>query len=355
MRDAFIDRSQQGPLEAWSRFNPLNNLVRYVEMKSTDKKILILVASLALLLAGCGGGGSSTTAPVDPGPTPAETAIMQAETALEAAQAAVSGAMTDAEMRDAYRAVQQAADSLVMALKASGGSPAAVEAATTTRQTAMHMADNLAQKIADAQAAADAAMAKLYAAIGPYPFGDSEGSFPPPAGTDTGISNTGVLTVHNVSINVPQAATGPQLKEDKSAMVPPLHGWTGSRHTATVAAGTYITPGNPDSGNIGAGTYTAHLYSDVGEPSHAPKFNAGPGTTGVGFLLVNNRVLLNGPGVPNFPLNRDVPERIASPQFDHTAGTKTFKLPVPNPSGETIINIRGSYYGVEGRYDCEHL
>ena len=349
MRDAFIDRAQQGPLEAWSRFNPFNNLVRNVEMKSTDKKILILVASLALLLAGCGGGGSSTTAPVDPGPTPAETAIMEAETALETAQAAVSGAMTDAEMRDAYRAVQQAADSLVMVLKANGGSPAAVEAATTTRQTAMYMADNLAQKIEDDAVAADAAMtalaAKLYTAIGAKPLGDRTIGLPAHSGDLTGISNTGVLTVHNVSVNVPSAAAGPQLKEDKSTMVPPLHGWTGSRHTATVAAGTPA----PERGTIGAGTYTAHLYSNVGEPTQGDPFNeeytltaadaANPGETAA---------LATGVVGTTTEAELDVQARIASMSFDQSAGTKAFEL----PTNTVRVMVPGSYHGVSGNYYC---
>ncbi len=43
---------------------------------------------------------------------------------------------------------------------------------------------------------------------------------------------------------------------------------------------------------------------------------------------------------------------VVSPQFDHTAGIKTFKLPDPNPQGETIINIPGSYDVVAGMYGC---
>ena len=333
-------------------------------MKSTDRKILILVASLALLLAGCGGGGSSTTAPVDPGPAPAETAIMEAETALMNAEDALEmldASATNEQMRAAYQAVERAANNLVMVLKANGGSPAAVEAATTTRQTAMHMADNLAQKIEDDAVAADAAMtalaAKLYAAMKPevvdgatIPFGNN--------GTDTSFS-TGVLFVQNANTAYADFGsgvgnTGPQLKEDKSAMVPPLHGWTGSRHTATVAAGaTRILEGNTEPSTISTGTYTAHMYSDVGEPTQGPKFNSGQ--SGIGFTLIENRITVSGPSTINgvsVTYQNNIPVRIASPQFDHTAGDKTFKLPDPNPQGETIINIPGSYYGVEGTYDC---
>ncbi len=341
MRDTTIDRAQQGPLEAWSRFNPFNNLVRNVEMKSTDRKILILVASLALLLAGCGGGGPST-APPDPGQT-ADMAIMDAKDALTAAEAAASAAMTEDAKLAAYREVQRAADNLVAALTTHGGSEADIAAAAGKSGNAGAMADNLAQKIEDDVVAADTAMtalaAKLYTAIGPYPFGgDPAGNFFDPSGVDTGISNTGVLTVHNISDNVPRASTGPQLKEDKSTMVPPLHGWTGSRHTATVAAGTLINPGNSDDGDIGAGTYTAHLYSDVGDPEEGAKFNSAGLTETTA-----------GSGIYTVPAGNS--DRIASPEFDHTAGDKTYKVP-DNPP--TWKEIDGSYWGVEGTYRCTY-
>ena len=309
-------------------------------MKSTDRKILILVASLALLLAGCGGG--SSTPPVEPGPTQGDMAISNAQSALSDAEESASSAMTDEAKLAAYREVQRAADNLVAALTTHGGSEADISAAAGKSGNAGAMADILARKIEDDAVAADAAMtalaAKLYTAIGANPLGDSILAIPPHSGNDTGISDTGILTVQNLK----SRGSGHPLEEDKTALVASLHGWAGSAHTATVATGT-----------PGAGTYTAHLYSDVGEPEPGPKINAG--VPGVGFALVNNRVLLDGPVGPPVQLNRDVPERIASPQFDHTAGTKTFKLPDPNPSGETIINIRGSYYGVEGTYDCEQI
>ena len=333
--DAFIDRAQQGPLEAWSQFHPFNKPVRNVEMKSTDRKILILVASLALLLAGCGGGGSSTTAPVDPGPAPAETAIMEAETALMNAEDALEmldASATNEQMRAAYQAVERAANNLVMVLKANGGSPAAVEAATTTRQTAMHMADNLAQKIEDDAVAADAAMtalaAKLYAAMDPV---DDEGVFGPlvKSGNDTGLAdNPGFLTVQNLN----SVGSGHPLEEDKTAMVAPLNGWKGSRHTATVATGT-----------SGAGTYTAHMYSDIEAPTPGKMFNAV-----YTDIDANGEVAIGAAATQ--PSN--TASKIASPEFDHSAGVKPFMLPDPNPAGERIVTIDGSYDGVAGMYSC---
>ena len=69
-------------------------------MKSTDKYMLVLVASLALLLAGCGGGSSSTpttptTPPANPGPTPSDQLATANKIIMLHEEA--SGATADAE------------------------------------------------------------------------------------------------------------------------------------------------------------------------------------------------------------------------------------------------------------------
>ena len=87
-------------------------------MKSIDKFVLVLVASLALLLAGCGGGSSTPPDPVDPGPTPQEMAISDAKTDLMTAQDAVAGS---ADMLAAQQAVAEAAQDLIDVLMANGG------------------------------------------------------------------------------------------------------------------------------------------------------------------------------------------------------------------------------------------
>ncbi|MDE0281779.1 MAG: hypothetical protein OXN16_11990 [Gammaproteobacteria bacterium] len=238
-------------------------------MKSIDKFVLVLVASLALLLAGCG-GGSSTTEPVDPGPTPEEQQ-----------QAAIDKAVADA-----------------------------LAAAEAERQAE---ADRMA---AEQRAAEMKAMtAKLWAAIGETPLASN--------GTDTAIADDGTLTVQSGTV-----AAAP-LEENEDATVASLHGWVGSEHTAEVD---------------NDGTYTARLYSNVGEPTMGAKFNSGTGDGNVGFTLTAG-VLTAGFDAANA-------SRIASPMFDHAAGSKSFELPDPNPNGETVINIPGSYYGVMGTYKC---
>ncbi len=331
-------------------------------MKSTDRIIQILVASLALILAGCGGG--SSTPPVEPGPTQGDMAISNAQSVLSDAEAAASAAMTEDEKLAAYREVQRAADNLVAALTTHGGSEADIAAAAGKSGNARAMADILARKIEDDAVAADAAMtalaAKLYAAMAPVEADGRILYFSNHNLSGTGIDDdTGVLTVHNISDNVPQAATGPELKEDKSAMVPPLHGWTGSRHTATVAAGTLIDPENPDtSGNIGAGTYTAHLYSNVEAPKQGRKFGGTAaqvtaeevqyaltsGVTDPAATTQNGEITIN-------TNTAAVQERVAFTGITRTAGTETFKF-LESEVTDRRIDVPGSFHGVSGTYYC---
>ena len=85
-------------------------------MKSTEKFVLVLVASLGLLLAGCGGGSSTTTMmpDPDPGPTPnpaeERSAIQMALNAATTALAAVGAgdSATEAQIMAAEAAVMQA-------------------------------------------------------------------------------------------------------------------------------------------------------------------------------------------------------------------------------------------------------
>ena len=287
--------------------------------------MLVLVASLALLLAGCGGGGSSTTAPVDPGPTPAEAAIMQAETALTAAETALEmlgASATDESKVAAYRAVQQAADNLVMALKVNGGKAAEVEAATTARQNAMNMADSLDMKIADAQAAADKAMAataaKLYAGIGNALL---LANTDVPGGRHSRYTGTNDANI-TVEINDAGNTVPAVLTEDKKAMVADYHGWAGKRYTAS---GTGLP-----------GTYEAIVYSNV-EPTPGEKFS-----------VQYSANIVPATGVLNEATTEGTASRVSSPRFDQSAGVKTFELPTNN----VAVMIPGSFHGVTGQYSC---
>ena len=285
-------------------------------MKSIDKFVLVLVASLALLLAGCG-GGSSTTTPVDPGPTAGEMAIMQAQTALTNAEEGLSGATTDAAMLAAYRAIQTAADNLVTALSTHGGSAADIATAARKSGNAKAMADDLAEKIADAEMKANMAMvataAKLYAGIGATPLTGH---------AVTVDAASGAWSVDPADV-APANLTNQALTADEDTMVPANHGWEGSRHTA--------------SGEGVAGTYEAVIYSHPDDPTV---------TEGAAFNVAYT-LTTAGETADVTTLAGHAPSRVASPSFDQSAGTKTFER-----GNNLRLSFSGSYQGVAGTYYC---
>ena len=298
--------------------NPFNNFVRNIEMKSIDKFVLVLVASLALLLAGCG-GGSSTTPPEDTGPTAGEMAITQAEMALTNAEAGLSGATTDAAMLAAYRAIQTAADNLVTALSTHGGSAADIATAARKSGNAKAMADDLAEKIADAEMKANMAMvataAKLYAGIGATPLTGH---------AVTVDATSGVWSVDPAAVGAVDLANQ-ALEADEDTMVPDNHGWEGSRHTA--------------SGDAVTGTYEAVIYSHPDDPTV---------TEGAAFSTAYTLDATSGETGDVTGLTGHETGRVASPSFDQDAGLKAFK-----PGTNDIrIMLGGSYQGVPGTYYC---
>ncbi|MDE0280597.1 MAG: hypothetical protein OXN16_05865 [Gammaproteobacteria bacterium] len=294
-------------------------------MKSIDKFVLVLVASLALLLAGCGGGSSTTTPPVDPGPTAGEMAIMQAQTALTNAEAGLSGATTDAAMLAAYRAIQTAADNLVTALSTHGGSAADIAAAARKSGNAKAMADDLAEKVADAEMEANMAMvataAKLYAGISASGgTGDD---------TRTAVYNTTDNADIDVTIGTGTAVT---LSEDEDVTVAAHHGWEGQMFTA-----------EPEGDE---GTYEAVVYSHVGEAMEGKKFGGAAANDEFEYALTDGALSIDTSAT-------GVPARVALPGVTRTAGTETFNLPDPNPNNEQVITVPGSFHGVTGTYNCD--
>ena len=315
-------------------------------MKSTDKFVLVLVASLALLLAGCGGG--SSTPPPDPGPTAGEMAIEQAQAALTTAQAGMSSAMTDAAMAAAYRAIEKAANDLVAALTTHGGTAAEIAAAASTGGNAKAMADSLDMKIAEAQKAADMAMAataaKLYAGIAVQ---NVDGATTVAAGTvladgqraaaynDADQPATGTAIDTQIMVGIDTAAVV-GLSEDKMAMVADNHGWTGKMYTASPTGG---------------GTYEAVVYSNVGAPTQGLKF--GSAATNSDYEYVLDAADRNGNA--NKALTyaaADHAALVSLPGVTRTAGTETFHLPDPNNGGAQYINVPGMLHGVSGTFSC---
>ena len=255
-------------------------------------------------------------------------AIMQAQTALTNAEAGLSGATTDAAMLAAYRAIQTAADNLVTALSTHGGSAADIAAAARKSGNAKAMADDLAEKIADAEMEANMAMAataaKLYAGIS-APTGDVAS----PTATDRAAAynteGTAILVSAGLPADAPAAVT---LSEDKKTMVAANHGWAGKRYAG------------PDGGDM----YEAMVYSNVGEPTMGKKFGSAAAVTDDGdfqYQLADGSLAID-------TSTEAVQMLVASSMFDHSAGTKEFE----KGDNEIAKMIPGSYHGVSGTYSC---
>ena len=140
------------------------------------------------------------------------------------------------------------------------------------------------------------------------------------------IPTTPVDTLIMVGIGI---ATPVALSEDKDTTVAALNGWTGKRYHRT-------TPSSE-------GTYEAHVYSHVGEPTQGDKF----GQVGVTVAADGYQYGLNADGI----LSTDVettPTQIASPSFDQSAGVKSFEL----GTNREYVSISGTYHGVSGEYRC---
>ena len=124
----------------------------------------------------------------------------------------------------------------------------------------------------------------------------------------------------NTVIVVTNGATTANLSEDeKAAAIADNHGWEGKK---------YADPAGGDS-------YEAVVYSNIGKPTEGAKIST----------ILSEGVVSNDTLTGNAPL-------VASSSFNQSAGKKEFKLPDPNPSGATKINVVGSYSGVSGTYTC---
>ncbi len=443
-------------------------------MKSIDKFVLVLVASLALLLAGCGGGSSTTTPPAPPPPSAYEMALgaINAATTPEDAQAAYDAVKDDVtaaegeqlqmavDSRQAALAMMARADAQKMALINAAGMvdtsdlstqeavDAAREAIVGLRQaiadavdvadTSMYqsMLDNAIAAVDEAQGGIDTAtrrtnqmdalsdasgmlQAALAALSGSTPtqaqldaannavtalnaaiaagadltdaekatyvreaanaaapistaqmaFDDAEGEAQRKADMEmaamaaklwtglgaTPLANNGVSTAiaaGDGTLTVQRGTTtATPLEENEDTTVASLHGWEGSEHTATVETAS--------ADNIG--TYTAQVYSNVGDPTPGLKFGAAAGTPGaqIGdgttagdthrYTLVSGRLnAANGLVLADAMSDTDFPS-IGFETFTLTANGEGVQL---TDALQLEKSYMGTYGGVEGDYYC---
>ena len=301
-------------------------------MKSTDKFVLVLVASLALLLAGCGGGGSSTTAPpVDTGPTPAEIAITNAKTALQTAQTRVSSASTDAEMLSAYQAVQREASNLINVLAENGGSAADRNSAIQTLNGATAEIGKLETAIENATKENAAAIGKLLAGLDQH---TAAATSPRPV-VSPAMSVTaahGKATTVDAADSTTVANSNTKLKGAMGTTVAGANGWSGTMVTATQdAIGTTTTKK----------TDTVLVYTNIEMPKRVDFDDAVAGfPTGTTFAATTNilTVITTG-GDSNI----------------QASGFSTGNAPVPYGDPDVTDEaheVDGTYAGAPGEYRC---
>ncbi len=305
-------------------------------MKSIDKFVLVLVASLALLLAGCG-GGSSSTEPEETGPTPEEMAMQRAEmqtadlmaasTDVGTALLALSGSEPTQAQIDA---VNEAIDDLEAALMAAADVGDAVKAGyqaqvSGAKNTVMNAEDALMamKDEADKEAAAETlAMAKkLHAGLS----GTKSANMVLADGRFISLSSTAV------TVDMDGSAGGDVSIKKSSTAVPSLGGWAGSDYVKM---------------DTDAET-TDHvvLYSNQG--SESKKFKEKHGADGseiisgvagkTGEYEIANEKLIT-------PANL---KYIKADDFA-TSGTKLHT----KDDGDKV-SIDGTFDGVSGKYSCE--
>ena len=272
------------------------------------------------------------------------TALSDASTALQTALGAISGTPTQAQIDDAQTALDalNAAitgaadlDDTSMYELAASNAQGQIDAAKKTLMANMEQeeadrkaAEEEAARIkAEEEAAAAAAMAvlatKLYDGIS-APTGDGTGVSDRFATYGAGDNSDDIAVTFGDGTN---AGTAVNLSEDDDAMVASRHGWTGMMFTA-----------EPDGD---AGTYEAAVYSHVGDPTEGAKFSA---------TYTYNATPVDG---DNTELTIDtatdaVQGRVASSSFDQSAGIKEFEL------GANLqrVMLSGTYHGVSGTYSC---
>ena len=309
-------------------------------MKTTDKFVLVLVATLALFLAGCGGGSSTPSTPPTPsGPSPADMAITDAKTALATAQARLDSASTDAAKLAANRAIQVAASNLISVLSENGGTAADRGSAVDALNNAAAEIGRLERALAAAEKGNAAAIAKLLEKLDPQTAvsrtrAEPPGGYPslsPDGAVETGqgpgfsgapdfdavYGGTTTVTV-NSTLTAPNGPN-PKLKDAVGTTVAGKNGWSGTMVTAT----------DPATKN----TDTVLVYSNI----EAPK--------SVAFSDVFS---LTGGVLPSTAITGSGNSNIQASEF--STGNAAFTH--GTDAADETIRISGTYAGASGVYSC---
>ena len=304
-------------------------------MKSIDKFVLVLVASLALLLAGCG-GGSSSTEPEETGPTPEEMAmeraktqtanLMTASTGVDTALDGLSGSEPTQAQIDA---VNTAIGGLEAALMAAADVDDAVKAGYQGKvDSAKITAMNADEALMAMEKEANAMEAKEMAALGKK--------------LHMVLSTTSMmmpmLTPDGVKVGTDEAAV--TLKAGDSAES--LSGWAGMNYARTEGKGDdmMVTDEARVYTNQGPAKSVTYAKSSLPQPATSGTgLENGNGGAAKGYVMLGTNLNSNDHSVTL--------DRIMADAFEHS-GEQSHKIPDNN----VALKVRGTYGGAPGEFRC---
>ncbi len=302
-------------------------------MKSIDKFVLVLVASLALLLAGCG-GGSSSTEPEETGPTPEEmameraktqtTALMTASTGVDTALDGLSGSEPTQAQIDAVNTAIGGLEAAIMAAAdvddaVKAGYQGKVDSAKITAMNADEALMAMEKEANEMEAKEMAALGKmLRTALGSNPLGYL-------AATDPATFTAGKLTISPGTLPT-GVTTIPALDAGGSAGM--LSGWAGMDYAHTTDDDNKVKN-------------EARVYTNRGEPGMIPFDKEKDGR----YTLVSE----DGPtkGYVLLGSNEAPDTRAMADAFTHSGEQNHTK-----PAESDAVYISGSYDGAQGRFRC---
>ena len=316
----------------------------------------LAAAGLAAVLVGCGGGSSETrvmdTCPdgqtgtppdcVDPAVAKAARARMQdsaIKDAIAAAQPlviAVNNSSTDAQVTAAQAAITAIHTAITAAVDVDNDVKAAhtrthnfLMASLTAARTARTAAMTAAQQAVDKAMMVTAG--KLF-----------KGIKAPSAESPVAYSDGSPMTLNIPAALIP-GTIGRNLKEDKKAMVPDLHGWRGKRF--------YLKP----EGTVG--TYEAHVYSNNSPVPGKPFGKTGTAAgTKYQYTLNTDGILASG---ENGLTSTGYSSRVSLPATitdDSIKGSVTVgkagKTEITKKENAEEVRFNATYHGVMGQYRC---
>ena len=293
-------------------------------MKSTDKFVLVLVASLALLLAGCGGGGSSNTGDdMDMDMSgPQKTALMNAHTALQGAVNALVGEATQDEVNTAKTAATALQNAINAATDVAASDLTMYRNALTNANNAIGVAQGLLTKAKTMEMMAMAK--KLFNGL---KQGAAPDTNPTAAQTANGaLENGRFVSLSSTAVTVDT--------DDGSDSVEPV---------SVKKSGSAVS-------SLGGWSGTDYVRKKSGTTDHVVLYN-NKGAESAKFSKKHNLLLSRVPNTAQLQINQAGltanTNYVRGDDFA-TAGTK----PHTEDDGDEV-SLDGTFDGVSGKYSCE--